>query len=162
MKQWFGVFQLLPAFLVALAAVVGFRSTAPLLEPVIWPEKPSITAQPEEVLLSTPEAEPAAPEAAEESTLPSAGTGSYPDGVYTGTGTGYSGPTSVRVTVEGGQIVSVEITAHKDKDPFFSQAKGVIDRVLRAQSWQVDAVSGATYSSRGILEAVRNALTGSD
>ena len=43
---------------------------------------------------------------------------------------------------------------------FFGRAKGVIDKILSGQKTDVDVVSGATYSSRGIISAVKNALTG--
>ena len=89
------------------------------------------------------------------------GTGNYPDGVYTGSAQGYGGTITVQVTVVGGQITSIEIlSASGETASFFSLAKGVIDRILAAQTWKVDAISGATYSSDGIKAAVENALTG--
>ena len=89
------------------------------------------------------------------------GTGNYPDGVYTGSAQGYGGTVTVQVTVENGQITSIEIlSASGETDSFFARAKGVIDKILTAQTWEVDGVSGATYSSNGIKGAVQNALTG--
>ena len=89
------------------------------------------------------------------------GTGNYPDGVYTGSAQGYGGTVTVQVTVENGQIVSIEIlSASGETNSFFARAKGVIDKILIAQTWEVDGVSGATYSSDGIKGAVQNALTG--
>ena len=89
------------------------------------------------------------------------GTGNYPDGVYTGSAQGYGGTITVQVTVVGGQITAIEIlSAPGETASFFSRARGVIDRILAAQTWEVDAISGATYSSDGIKAAVENALTG--
>ena len=89
------------------------------------------------------------------------GTGNYPDGVYTGSAQGYGGTITVQVTVVDGQITAIEIlSAPGETASFFSRAKGVIDRILAAQTWEVDAISGATYSSDGIKAAVENALTG--
>lgn len=89
------------------------------------------------------------------------GTGNYPDGVYTGTGSGYGGEISVQVTVENGQIVEIEIlSAPGETASFFSRAERIVDSILTAQTWEVDGVSGATYSSNGIKAAVQNALTG--
>ncbi len=89
------------------------------------------------------------------------GTGNYPDGVYTGSAQGYGGTITVQVTVVGGQITAIEIlSAPGETASFFSRARGVIDRILAAQTWDVDAISGATYSSDGIKAAVENALTG--
>lgn len=89
------------------------------------------------------------------------GTGNYEDGTYEGTGTGYSGDVKVKVIVKDHQIVSVEIVSNKDDAAFFNRAKALTDTIVKAQTWEVDSVSGATYSSRGIREAVKNALTGS-
>ena len=80
------------------------------------------------------------------------------DGVYTGSGQGFNGPIRVRVTVSGGNITNVEILSHSDDAPYFNRAKAVIGRLLGKPGKSVDTVSGATYSSRGIIDAVRNAL----
>ena len=86
------------------------------------------------------------------------------DGVYEGEAAGYSGTTKVRVTVSGGKIVSVEIVSHGDTTSYFDRAKTVVDKVIDKQSTDVDTVSGATYSSWGILNAINDALkdAGSD
>ena len=82
------------------------------------------------------------------------------DGVYTGSGQGFNGPIRVRVTVSGGNITNVEILSHSDDAPYFNSAKAVIGRLIGKPGKSVDTVSGATYSSRGIIDAVRNALAG--
>ncbi len=83
----------------------------------------------------------------------------YLDGVYTGEGAGFRGTIQAQVTVSGGSITDVTILSSKDDSDFFERAKaGVIPAILQRQSVNVSAVSGATYSSRGILEAVANAL----
>jgi len=86
--------------------------------------------------------------------------GQYTDGVYTGTGSGFhGGTTSVSVTVENGNISNVEVLSYEDDKDFFDKAKSeVISEIIETQSPDVDAVSGATYSSRGIMEAVADAL----
>ena len=82
------------------------------------------------------------------------------DGVYQGTGTGYRGNITVAVTIKDKQITSIEILSASDDEPFFGRAKGLIDQIIKKQSTKVDTVSGATYSSKGIISAVKNALTG--
>lgn len=83
------------------------------------------------------------------------------DGVYEGTGMGYAGKITVSVEIKDKKIVAIEIlSVEGDDEAFFKRAKGVIDRIIEAQSLDVDVVSGATYSSRGIISAVKNALTG--
>lgn len=80
------------------------------------------------------------------------------DGVYQGTG--YRGNITVAVTIKDKQITSIEILSASDDEPFFGRAKGLIDQIIKKQSTKVDTVSGATYSSKGIISAVKNALTG--
>lgn len=82
------------------------------------------------------------------------------DGVYQGTGTGYRGDITVAVKIKDKQIASIEILSASDDEPFFGRAKGLIDQIIKKQSTKVDTVSGATYSSKGIISAVKNALTG--
>lgn len=83
------------------------------------------------------------------------------DGTYYGTGTGFAGKIKVAVNVKDKQITAIEIVENEaDDDAFFSRAKGVIDKIISGQTLEVDVVSGATYSSNGIISAVKNALTG--
>lgn len=97
-----------------------------------------------------------------EAVLPGASeSGRYSDGVYTGSADGYRGTTKVRVTVENGTIANIEILSCGDDEEFFSRAKAaVIADILAAQDTGVDTVSGATFSSLGIINAVADALTG--
>lgn len=82
------------------------------------------------------------------------------DGVYKGTGTGYAGDITVSVQIKDKQIVAIDILSSSDDAAFFNRAKAVIDRIIEGQTLDVDTVSGATYSSNGIISAVKNALTG--
>ena len=82
------------------------------------------------------------------------------DGVYKGTGTGYAGEITVAVQIKDKQIVSIDILSSSDDAAFFKRAQAVIDKIIEGQTLDVDTVSGATYSSRGIISAVKNALTG--
>lgn len=97
--------------------------------------------------------------AASLSTKASVNAGGYTDGVYSGSAEGYHGVTSVTVTVESGYIMDVHVESTGDDAMFFSQARAqVIPAIIAAQSTDVDTVSGATYSSFGIMDAVSNAL----
>lgn len=83
----------------------------------------------------------------------------WQDGVFEGRGVGFGGEIAVSVTVDGGRIAAVDVFSADGEDPaYFAEAEGVVNRILAEQSDEVDTVSGATFSSRGILEAVRNAL----
>lgn len=83
---------------------------------------------------------------------------SYTDGIYTGSAQGYGGLTTVQVTVSNGKIADVKILSHHDDSPYITNASTLTSRIVQAQSTNVDTVSGATYSSAGIINAVRNAL----
>lgn len=85
--------------------------------------------------------------------------GGYKDGTYQGSGTGFGGTITVEVTISGGKIASISIlSAAGETASYFASAQGVISRILSGQTPNVDAVSGATYSSNGIIQAVQNAL----
>lgn len=99
-------------------------------------------------------------ENATEDTQTATGSFGLADGVYKGSATGFSGPVTVAVTIMDKKITSIDILSSTDDEAFFNRAKGVIDRIISSQSLDVDVVSGATYSSNGIIGAVKNALTG--
>lgn len=83
----------------------------------------------------------------------------YTDGVYTGEGGGFGGVISVEVEISDGKIADIRILSAQDEDKaYFAMALDVVDAVLAAQTAQVDTVSGATFSSAGIREAVAQAL----
>lgn len=82
------------------------------------------------------------------------------DGIYKGSGTGFAGTVSVSVEIKDKSITAITILSTQDDEAFFNRAKGVIDKIIAGQTLDVDVVSGATYSSNGIISAVKNALTG--
>ena len=85
----------------------------------------------------------------------------YADGTYQGTGTGFrGGQTTVSVTIQNDAITDIQVVSYEDDAPFFDRAaSSVISDILSSQSPQVNAVSGATYSSNGIMSAVADALS---
>lgn len=98
-------------------------------------------------------------EAAEEAAVPEV-QGDYKDGVYEGTGKGNNGDIKVKVTVEGGNVVAVELVEHGETDGIYQAAEeGVVSEIIKKQTAEVDTVSGATNSSKGIMEAVAEALS---
>ena len=101
------------------------------------------------------EEEPEEPEELEDIKEPDA----WLDGVYTGSGSGFGGDVKVEVTVQDGKIASIKVLSHKDGSSYMSKAKSVINRIISKQTTNVDTVSGATFSSQGIIKAVRNALS---
>ena len=83
----------------------------------------------------------------------------YKDGTYTGEAQGYGGTIQVEVRLSGDEITSINVVSAPGEDSaYLSQAESVIDSIIGAQSTDVDTVSGATFSSTGILNAVDEAL----
>ena len=82
----------------------------------------------------------------------------YKEGIYYGTAEGYSGNVSVAVVIQEKSIKAILITETSDDEAFFQRAMGVVKNVLKTQRTEVDTVSGATYSSKGIIAAVKAAL----
>lgn len=89
---------------------------------------------------------------------PGSGTVPYINGTYYGTGEGRNGEIKVKLTIKNKKIVSIVVVSHKEDAPYFTKAKKILTMVLKKQSAKVDAVSGATLSSNGLIEAIENAL----
>lgn len=83
----------------------------------------------------------------------------YQDGEWTGTAFGYNGDITVSVTIKDGIIEDISVLESYDDEPYFGKAKTEIPQsIISAQSVEVDTVSGATFSSKGIIKAVSDAL----
>ena len=83
----------------------------------------------------------------------------YKDGTYTGSAQGFGGVITVEVTLAGDEITNIQVTSAPGEDSaYLSQGEGVISSIISAQSTDVDTVSGATFSSTGIINAVVDAL----
>ena len=82
----------------------------------------------------------------------------YTDGVYTAKSYGYRSYITMQVTIKGGKISDIKVLSESEDRPYFTNAKAVIGRVISKQGTNVDTVSGATYSSKGILAAVKKCL----
>ena len=95
----------------------------------------------------------------EEQTVVAKGDFGLNDGYYEGTGNGFAGPVKLFIEIKDKSIIGIYIVKTSDDAGFFNRAKeGVTASILEKQSTDVDTVSGATYSSRGIIEAVSNAM----
>lgn len=81
------------------------------------------------------------------------------DGVYEGSAQGFADQIRVKVTVQGGRITAVEVVSINDTPEVYPEAVAVVpDRIIEKQHWKVDAATGATISSKGIMEAVKAAI----
>ena len=98
------------------------------------------------------QAEPEATDAPEAAALFKAGT-------YTGTGKGNNGDIVMEVTFSDAAITAIDAVSHGEtaglSDPAFANIPSAI---LAGQTLAVDTVSGATNSSRGILEAITSCV----
>lgn len=82
----------------------------------------------------------------------------YKDGTYTGVGVGYGGELEVNVTVTNGKIMNIVVGKHNETKYFSNAYPAIPNEIITQQSPQVNAVSGATRSSEGIMDAVAAAL----
>ena len=86
-------------------------------------------------------------------------TNTLKDGTFTGNGEGFRGNIEVEVLVKDGKIIEINIINSSDDKAFLNKAsKGIIEKIINEQNTDVDVVSGATYSSNGIINAVKDAL----
>ena len=77
----------------------------------------------------------------------------------TGQAQGYGGTLTVRVTTDGGAITNVEVTEHSETEGVGTRAiEALPQAIVTANSWQVEAVSGATITSNAIMAAVADAM----
>lgn len=83
-----------------------------------------------------------------------------PDGSHQGSSTGYNGRIDVTVAVAAGEIKSVKVTQHREKQ-FYSALTDTEAEILKLQTVRgVDGTSGATITSRAIVNAAAKALAG--
>ena len=86
--------------------------------------------------------------------------GPYRDCTYTAGSFGYNGKVYVTVTISGGQIVSIEQT-NNDSPEYFDYAwETIYPQIVGNQSADgIDTVTGATFSSEGLIQAFKNAIS---
>ncbi len=82
------------------------------------------------------------------------------DGTYTGVAEGYGPELTVSVTVAENVITAVSVVSHNENNvKYYGKAIDAVPAaIISAQTPVVDTVSGATYTSTGIMQAVINAL----
>lgn len=83
----------------------------------------------------------------------------FMDGTFAGSGNGFGGKIKVKVTIKNDRITDIQVTDHRGEgEAYYSQASVLVDEIIAQQSTDIDTVSGATFSSNGILMAVNDAL----
>lgn len=82
----------------------------------------------------------------------------FKDGIFEGEGEGFNGKTKVSIEVQNGIIKKIDILSSDDDESYLNEATKLIPTIIEKQNSNVDSISGATYSSKGIILAVENAL----
>lgn len=168
-KGWKEIVFVLPSIVAAAIAVIGLSLNVPSYPDIKFPDQ--VEAGQKQSDDETEEGETSQQteqEKKSKKSLPEdrnfvetsyAGDGIWRDGTYTGSGTGFGGTISVSVTIAEGRLTDIQVTSHAGETPeYYAKASAMIPRILAAQSPNVDTVSGATYSSNGIRQAVIQAL----
>ena len=166
-RPWRRALFLLPALLSAALIFYPLPRTQPVLAavPELLEYQPTPTPAPTEKVDRTAQRE----EAEAKHTDPTAGRtptvarftapAAYKDGTYTGAAQGFGGVIRVSVTVDENEITEIEVLSSEGEDAaYFSQAETLNAKILQKQNTDLDAVTGATLSSIGLLDAVDAAL----
>lgn len=83
----------------------------------------------------------------------------YKNGKYKGKADGFGGTIEVEVVVEKGNISKINIVSADGEDKsYLDMAEKICDDIISAQTSDVDTISGATFSSTGIKNAVKQAI----
>lgn len=90
------------------------------------------------------------------------GEGQLKDGVYEGASIGYNGEVTVEIRVVGGKLVEAKLKSHTDDKEYIDKTLGLLKEAVKKQGTKdIDTISGATFSSNGILGGLSNALRAS-
>ena len=161
---WKNISGIVPVILAAVVGIGAVVSLSDYTAPVYGSESEDELTETETII------ESAGMESVEETEIENTeeaavldGAFDLADGTYEGSANGFSGKIKVSVVIKNQTIRSINILSNSDDEAFFNRAKeGVTASILAKQSTDVDTVSGATYSSRGIINAVKDALSSSD
>lgn len=86
--------------------------------------------------------------------------GSLNEGTYIGTSIGFGGSIHVEAKIEEGKIVEINAVNHRETSGYFEEPFKTISRkIIKSQSLDVDAISGATATSRGFINAIKVAIS---
>ena len=81
------------------------------------------------------------------------------DGTFSGNGSGFRGTITVSTTIKDNKVTNISITSIRDDYKYYNRAQSyILPYIVNNQTVTVDTVSGATYSSRGIITAVKDSL----
>lgn len=82
------------------------------------------------------------------------------DGTFIGTGTGFGGNIEVEVIIEGNRIKDINVLSHNETKGYYEEVFRTLSKdIVEIQNLNIDAISGATTTSRGFLNAVRRGIS---
>lgn len=142
---------------ILITSVIGTTSFA-IIDPynILWNKKSTIPEQSKNIKNSSSKDKEDINNKKDENNLSLNG---IKDGTYLGESKGYGGNIKVKVTIESGKIKNIEVISHSETPKYYENGSRVIESIIKANSTDVDAVSGATLTSNGIKNAVRDALS---
>lgn len=86
--------------------------------------------------------------------------GELKDGSYVGIGTGFGGPLLAEIDIVGGKVSNISVVSHRETTGYYEEVfRFVGSEIVAAQSISIDAISGATATTRGFLGAVRSGIS---
>lgn len=168
-RKWKDAFFLVPAVVIAVGTVAGSQGNVPVVPeiPITWDQVAGGDGKnaAEKIVQAAERAREKNPAGEKTDKTKKRKYKKYKkksrwkDGTYTGCGTGYGGVIRVQVMIRKEKIMEIKILSHVNETPaYFSKARAVAERIVSAQNPNVDVISGATFSSGGIMEAVIDAL----
>lgn len=81
------------------------------------------------------------------------------DGLYTGRGIGFGGNIQVQVNISNNKIININVLEHDETSGYYEEVfKNVAKDIIENQNLSVDAISGATVTSRGFINAVKTGV----
>lgn len=81
------------------------------------------------------------------------------DGSYEGSGIGFGGPMSVEITIQNKEITNIKVLEQRETSGYFEEAfREISYEITESQNLNVDAISGATSTCRGFLNAIKDAV----
>jgi fumarate reductase flavoprotein subunit len=83
----------------------------------------------------------------------------YKAGTYTATESGYGGPVTVSVVFDSASMLSVTVVENNETNWFIDRVINILpDKIIKTQTYDVDAFSGATVTSEAVKGAVKNCM----
>jgi uncharacterized protein with FMN-binding domain len=81
------------------------------------------------------------------------------DGTYQGEAKGFAGKIITEIYVTEGKITDIKVIKHQESKGWYEEVYMILPReIINKQRLHVDTISGATKTSKGLIESVENAI----